>query len=143
IPRIGDVRLAQIELALDPAPRLVFDLAVAEQIVDVLALGCDQLELDLIVQVGELAVLSPLGASMLDMLEPVMMPESNRPHELLGPVALGLELVEALQDCLDRFSARVMLLRSVRVAFSPAGMCKPQRTDDPRQGQALADQRHE
>src|SRR5438045_941072 len=45
----GEVRFAQIELALDPPPRLVLELADAEQIVHALPLRVDQLKLDLLV----------------------------------------------------------------------------------------------
>ncbi len=53
---VVDLGLAQIELALDPPPRLVLELAVAEEIVDVLPLGLDQQQLDIAVQIGELLV---------------------------------------------------------------------------------------
>src|ERR1700761_3475313 len=55
VPLVGETGLAQIELPLDPAPRLVFQVAVAVEIVDQLALGFDQSSLDLVVDVGELA----------------------------------------------------------------------------------------
>src|SRR5277367_1652544 len=41
VPLVGDTGLAQIELPLDPAPRLVVQMAVAVGIVDQPALGFD------------------------------------------------------------------------------------------------------
>jgi hypothetical protein len=47
---VDEMRLAQIELPLDPAPRLVLQLAAPKEIVDLLPLGGDQLKFDLIVK---------------------------------------------------------------------------------------------
>ena len=44
------MRVAQIELPLDPAPRLVFQLAPTIAIVDRLSLPLNQLKLDLVVE---------------------------------------------------------------------------------------------
>ena len=55
------MRLAEIELALDPASRLVLELAATEQPVDVVALGRDQHELDVVLQ----RAILPVGASAL------------------------------------------------------------------------------
>jgi hypothetical protein len=41
---VGDIRLAQVELALDPAPHLVGELAAAIELIDPLPLGIDQRE---------------------------------------------------------------------------------------------------
>ena len=49
---IAQLRLAQVEFAFDPAPRLVGQHAGAEPLVDLLPLGGDQLELDLVVQIA-------------------------------------------------------------------------------------------
>ena len=46
--QIREMRLAQIELALNPATRLVLQLAVAVRSLIVLPLGCDQQQLDLV-----------------------------------------------------------------------------------------------
>ena len=43
-----DRRFFQIEIALQPPPRLVGDLAVAQQLVEEVALGRDQLQADVV-----------------------------------------------------------------------------------------------
>jgi hypothetical protein len=65
------MRLAQIELPLDPAPRLVLQLTAPEEIVDLLPFGGDQLKFDLIVKLGELPVVVVTVVSVLDVFEPV------------------------------------------------------------------------
>ena len=62
------MRLAQIEFALDAAPRFVRELTVAEKIVRPLPLGGDQKQFDLVVKLGELFVPIIAVASVLDML---------------------------------------------------------------------------
>ena len=68
VPVAGEMRLAQVEFALDPASRFVFQLAVAEKVVGLLPLGGDQTEFDLVVKLGELFVPVIAVAVMLDML---------------------------------------------------------------------------
>ena len=60
------MRLAQIELSLDPAPRLVFQLAAAKELVDLVSLGGDQQTFDLVVKLTEPSVAVVTVASMLD-----------------------------------------------------------------------------
>jgi hypothetical protein len=48
LPHAGQMRIAQIELQLDPAPRFVLELATAIQIIDEVTLCGNQLVLDLV-----------------------------------------------------------------------------------------------
>src|SRR2546423_420291 len=87
----GDMRLAQVELAFDPAPRLVLELAGSEKLVDVLAFGVDQEPLNVIVQ---LAVLSVAGAvvafiSVVDVPQPVPVLGAQRLNDIVREIALG------------------------------------------------------
>ena len=50
------MRVAQIELPLDAAPRFVLELAPAIKVVDQLPLGGDQRKLDLVVKLDELGM---------------------------------------------------------------------------------------
>ena len=68
VPMVGEMRLTQIEFALDPASRFVFQLAAAEKVVCLLPLGGDQKEFDLVVKLGELFVPIIAVAAVLDML---------------------------------------------------------------------------
>ena len=137
------MRLAQIELALDPAPRLVLELAAAKQLVDVLPLGHDQLELDLVVELRELPVAVVAIAPMLDILEPLAVTRAQRVHELLRQVALDPERLEALDRRLDRPPPSLMLLGPFVVALAAAGMGETEHADHRRQRQALSHQRHQ
>src|SRR6476659_467912 len=78
-----DLGLAQIEVALDPSPRLVLELTAAEEIVDVLPLGLDQQELNIAVQLDELLVRGVAIAAVLGMPEPLPLMRLQRSHELL------------------------------------------------------------
>jgi hypothetical protein len=51
---VEEMRLAEIEFPLDPAPRLVLQFSALIEIVDLLPLGGNQLKFDLIVKLGEL-----------------------------------------------------------------------------------------
>ena len=79
-----DLGLPQIKLTLDPSPRLVLELAAAEEIVDMLPLGLDQQELDIAVQLDELLVRGVAIAAVLGMPEPLPLMRMQRSHELLG-----------------------------------------------------------
>ncbi len=68
VPLVGEMRLAQIELTLDLATRLVLQLAAAEKVVGLLPLGGDQEEFDLGVKLCELFVSIIAVAAVLDML---------------------------------------------------------------------------
>src|SRR5260370_12395887 len=95
----GEMRLAQIELPLDPAPRLVFELAAAKQLVDVVSLGRDQLDLDFVVNLGEPSVALVTIAAVLDVLEPLAVTGTKRAHEPLRQAAFRPELFEPLHRC--------------------------------------------
>src|SRR5438132_1281788 len=92
----GEMRLAQIELPLDPAPRLVFELAAAKQLVDVRSFGGDQLELDFLVNLGEPSMALVTIAAVLDVLEPLAVTGTERANEPLRQAAFRPELVEPL-----------------------------------------------
>src|SRR5260370_7531302 len=131
------MRLAQIELSLDPAPRLVLELAVAKQLVDLVSLGGDQLTFDLVVKLRELSVAVVAIASALDVLEPVAVAGAQRVHDVLGQIAFRPELVEPLHRGFDRQPPRLELLPPVGVALSATRMSKAERMDTPRHGQPL------
>ncbi len=75
--------LAQIELPLDPASRLVLQPAAAKELVDPLSLGGDQRKFDLIVNLGKLSVAMVTIASVLDVPEPVAVTGAERVHDVL------------------------------------------------------------
>src|SRR5712671_2786367 len=117
---VGDLGLAQVELALDPPPRLVLELGVTEEIVHVLPLGLDQLQLDIAVQIGELLVRGVAVAALLDMLEPIPLMRAQRSNDLVGEIALRREPVEPRDPGLDRLSPRLLLLDPAGVALAAA-----------------------
>ena len=65
------MRVAQIKLPLDPAPRLIFQLATMIAIVDRLSLRLNQLKLNLVVKVCELPATAVAVTSVLDMFQAV------------------------------------------------------------------------
>jgi hypothetical protein len=67
--QFGEMSVAQIKLPLDPAPRLVFQLAATIAIVDHLSLRLDQLKLYLVVELGELPAAAVATASVLSLLK--------------------------------------------------------------------------
>src|SRR6266576_3971531 len=139
----GEMRLAQIELPLDPAPRLVFELAAAKQLVDVVSLRGDQLELDFLVNLGEPSVALVTIAAVLDVLEPLAVTGTERANEPLRQAAFRPELFEPFDRCFDRLAPGVVLLDPVGAALAAAGVGKAERADHGRQHQALTHQRHQ
>src|ERR1700730_1447333 len=139
-PAVGEMRLPQIELPLDPAPRLVFQLTAAKELVDLLSLGLDQLELDLVVNPGELALPLVTLGSMLEVLETLTVAGSERVNDLLNQGTLGCELLEPLDRGFDRLPPGIMLLGPVALALAAARMGKAERANHERQHQALRDQ---
>ena len=69
ISLIGQLRLAQIEFALDPPPGFVGKFASAEKLIGPLPLCADHQEFDFGVQVGK-AIMSIDALSVRDMSEP-------------------------------------------------------------------------
>ena len=94
--------VAQIKLPLDPAPRLVFQLAATIAIVDRLSLCLDQLKLYLVVQLGELPAASVAVASVLDLSQPFAEMRAVRPDDIIRKLALTRQLAEPLNRRLDR-----------------------------------------
>ena len=80
---IGEMSVAQIKLPLDPAPRLVFQLAATIAIVDRLSLRLDQLKLYLVVGLGELPAAAVATASVLDLSQPFAEMRAVRPDNIV------------------------------------------------------------
>ena len=82
------MRVAQIKLPLDPAPRLVFQLAATIAIVDRLSLRLNQLKLNLVVKVCELPATAAAVASVLDMFQAVAVMRAERPNDFIRKLAI-------------------------------------------------------
>jgi hypothetical protein len=82
------MRVAQIKLPLDPAPRLVFQLAATIAIVDRLSLRLNQLKLNLVVKVCELPATAVAVASVLDMFQAVAVMRAERPNDFIRKLAI-------------------------------------------------------
>ena len=80
------MRFAQIELAFNPATRLVLQLTSAVKIVDQGPLGCNQQSLDFVMMFDEL----PMGAAaaMLELLETIAVVRTERLDNLCWQVTL-------------------------------------------------------
>ena len=133
--------VAQIKLPLDPAPRLVFQLAATIAIVDRLSLCLDQLKLYLVVELGELPAAAV--ASVLDLSQPFAEMRAVRPDQGSRKLALTRQLAEPLYPGLDRQASSNNLLFPVGVALSTPRTGKAERTDHCGQHQALSHQGHQ
>jgi hypothetical protein len=93
ISLIAQLRLAQIEFALDLRPCFVGELASAEKLIGPLPLGADHQEFDFGVQVGK--PLMPIDAlSVRDMSEPDSVLSADGSHYALWKPPLRGKLVE-------------------------------------------------
>ena len=138
---VGDLRLAQIELALDPAPCLVREIAGTKKVVDPRALGLDQLELDLVMKLGELSVAFVSVAVVIRVPQPVTQVRTQRSHRVIRELALCRQTFERVERSRDPLPPGGAVFHSLAMALAPSGIGKAEGTDDARQQQALAHQR--
>ena len=116
------MRVAQIKLPLDPAPRLIFQLATTIAIVDRLSLRLNQLELNLVVKVCELPATAIAVTSVLDMFQAVTVMRAERPNDFIRKLPTTRQLVEPVDRCLDRQAPGGQFLFPVGVALSTPRM---------------------
>src|SRR5262249_56834516 len=107
-PGVVNVRLAQIKLALDPAPRFILELSAAPQLVDAPPLGSDQMQLDLgaLVRAFTMAVIA-IDPQIRE-LEPICVVTAERLNGLLNEIAFGGKRIEARDRRLDSLPARLV-----------------------------------
>lgn len=132
-----------VELALDPPPRFILQPAAAIELINLLPLGGEQQELNLVAKLDVLTVAVVAIASVLDVLEPITVIGADWLDNFLRESLFRRKLVEPCYRCLDRLSPSGVLLGSFRVAFSTSRRGKAERPDHPRQHQALTNQRHQ
>jgi hypothetical protein len=114
-PLIGEMRLTQIELALDPAPCLVLKLTAAKEFVDAPPFGSNQKKLDLITKLRALSMAIMVVISILRVLEPVVVVRPEWLNDVLEEIAFGGKLIKALDRCLDPLPASLVLFDSICV----------------------------
>ena len=83
------MRLTEIELALDPAPRLILQLAAAPQFVYAPPLSSNQIKLDLIALLRAFSMAIIALACEFRELEPVCIVGAERLNGLLNEIAFG------------------------------------------------------
>ena len=143
VPLVGETGLAQIEFPLDPAPRLVFQMAVAVEIVDQLALGFDQLKLYLVVDFGVFAARFVAVVLEFEMQKSGALGGAERCCDFFRQRLLGCQLIEPFNRGLYRPPPRLALLGAAVAQFAAPRVGQAENAYDPRQQQALADKSHE
>src|SRR5262245_35615294 len=111
------MRLTQIELALDPASRLILQLAAAPQFVYAPPFRSDQKKLDLVTLRGAFSMAVIAIASEFRELEPICVVDPKRLNDLLNEIAFGGKRIEAFDRCLDPLPARFVLFDRVCVTL--------------------------
>src|SRR5271170_7989733 len=137
---IGDVGFAQIEIALDAPPCLVLQLVIPIKLVDRLAFGRDQYEIDFVVKLAEFLV-AALVAEMLHALEAAFQLAAKLANDVVRQSALLAQFIEARHRGMDRGFPRNEFFHPVGTAFAAARMVESERTDHEGKRQTLADQR--
>jgi hypothetical protein len=79
--------LAQVELALDPAPCPVLELTTDKEFVDVLAFGIDQQQFDFIVKSAVFSIGIVATALTVEMPEPVLVMVAQRSNHVFRNTA--------------------------------------------------------
>src|SRR5262245_18159383 len=111
------MRLTQIELSLDPAPRLILQLPAAPQFIVAPPFGSDQMKLELITLLRAFSMAVIAIASEFRELEPIRIVDPERLNGLLNEIAFGGKRIEALDRCLDSLPARLVLFDRVCVTL--------------------------
>lgn len=88
------MRLAHVELPLDAAPRVVIQLAVAEEIIDPFALGGNEQTFDLVVKLTVLFAGAVARTPIFDMLQAILVLSARHVDDIGREIAFGRELVE-------------------------------------------------
>src|SRR5215211_2730303 len=129
------IRLLQVELALEPAARLVGEASLAQKLVQELPFGLDQLQPQFYLLFGALAVVR--GRQLL---QPAVIACPQLLQDVLGEIALLGEFLQALARTVECILARNVLgVRLSRALLDPA-VRQAERTHHDRQEQAKADQ---
>ncbi len=136
------MRMAQIELALDPAPRLVLQFAGTVELIDRLPLGGDQQKLELVNQLDTF-LLPAVAIAIVDMSQPVAVTAAQRRYNFLRQPTLRRKLIEPFERGFDRLMPRLNFLGLVGMALAAPDMGKSEHADHQGQQQALPDKRHE
>ena len=142
--QIGQIRIAQIEFALDVPTLLVLQFAVAIEVVDEIALGVDQRQLDLVAEVDQLLVTGVAVVAMVDEFEPIALGDADRADDRIRAPGVRSSAGRAhgsrprARVCAPWNSSFLSSCRSRR-----PGVGETQRAGDPGQRQAFADQGHE
>ena len=108
---------AKIELALDPAPPLIFELAAAPQIVDLPPFRADKEEFDFVAKLGGFSVAVMAIAPELREFESICMKETQGLNDFRGESAFGGKLIEKRDRRLDALPARSVFFNPVGVTF--------------------------
>src|SRR5436305_15213250 len=85
----------QVEFPFDAAPRDIRQHTAAKLFIDLLTFSADQQELDLVVKIAEFPVTVVTVAAVLDVLQPMVMPNAYRPNDFLREDSVLRELIEA------------------------------------------------
>ena len=80
-------------------------------------------------------------ATMPDTIEPALLMQPDRRHDLLGQTSRGGQLIELFDGGFDRLAARGELLGTSLVTLDAPCFGQSERTNDGRQHQALSHQR--
>src|SRR5229473_7366677 len=138
---VGEAGFLQIEIAFDPPPDLVGDLAVAQQNVDEFPLRRDQLPRQGRALRRDLAcfgierVRQLVGADLV--------PRPQQSDHLVGQFAIVGDGVERLERRRERFAPRYELRFMLRQMFGAAGLPEAKLPDHRRQPEPQSHQRDE
>ena len=141
--RVPELRLAQVELVLDPAPRVVLQRALTHERVEVLPLRVDQAPLQVLGELGEAHLLIADTDPVVELAQPLDVVRAHGRDDLRGQLPSGLELLDAAQPRLDGETPARDLFRRLDAALLPPLHLESEPADHPRQGQALTDQGHD
>src|SRR5581483_4258525 len=78
LAQVGEMSVAQIELAFDPPARFVFQLAFTIELVNHIAFDRDELVFDSVVDIDAFSVATVLAAALDDMLETFSVASAQR-----------------------------------------------------------------
>src|SRR5438105_4717731 len=107
---VEEPSFGEIELPLDPAPRFVFELALAKTLIDVLPFGGDQKLFELLVHRAGCPMVVITIASELDMAKPFAVAYAQWLDDVFREATHGGKPFELGDDCFNCGPPRLLFL---------------------------------
>ena len=137
------MRLAQIQFSFESTARFVRQLILAVQIIDMLSLGVDQFEIDLVLKFGKFVAAVGIVTRYFGSQQSRVVSGAKGFEGRGGKSPLARTVIQEFGGLPRRLPPGVLLRDTIGAALSAPCVGEAERTHDPWQSQALANERDE